>query len=123
MSNVTAVAAAPSEQALAHFEAEAAVRDGYVDKILWGSDYPHMEGTYQRPHDVDDPSMSLLAMLSLPLLVRAIRASVLGAQGQQRAIAKIDLETAQLHASFGALMVLGLLIAWAQTAFWMTTGH
>src|SRR5687768_1908126 len=47
---------------LAHFEAEAAVRDGYADKILWGSDYPHMEGTYQRPHDVDDPSMSLLAM-------------------------------------------------------------
>jgi predicted TIM-barrel fold metal-dependent hydrolase len=47
---------------LAHFEAEAAVRDGYVDKILWGSDYPHMEGTYQRPQHDDDPSMGLLAM-------------------------------------------------------------
>jgi predicted TIM-barrel fold metal-dependent hydrolase len=47
---------------LAHFEAEAAVRDGYADKIMWGSDYPHMEGTYQRPHHDDDPSMSVLAM-------------------------------------------------------------
>jgi 1,4-dihydroxy-2-naphthoate octaprenyltransferase len=60
------------------------------------------------------PTMSLLAMLSMPLLVRAIRASELGAAGQQRAIAKIDLETAQLHASFGLLLVLGLVLAWAQ---------
>ena len=57
------------------------------------------------------PATTLLAMLSLPLLVRAIRASELGATGQQRAIAMIDLETAQLHASFGALLVLGLIIA------------
>jgi 1,4-dihydroxy-2-naphthoate octaprenyltransferase len=54
------------------------------------------------------PVTSLLALLSLPLLVRAIRASELGIQGQQRAIAKIDLETAQLHAAFGLLYVLGL---------------
>jgi 1,4-dihydroxy-2-naphthoate octaprenyltransferase len=60
------------------------------------------------------PTMSLLAMLSMPLLVRAIRASELGATGQQRAIAKIDLETAQLHASFGLLLVLGLVLAWVQ---------
>jgi 1,4-dihydroxy-2-naphthoate octaprenyltransferase len=56
------------------------------------------------------PVTSLLAMLSMPLLVRAIRASELGINGQQRAIAKIDLETAQLHAAFGILLVLG--IAW-----------
>jgi 1,4-dihydroxy-2-naphthoate octaprenyltransferase len=60
------------------------------------------------------PPLSLLAMLSLPLLVRAIRASELGAGGQQRAIARIDLETAQLHAAFGALLVLGLAAAAAQ---------
>jgi 1,4-dihydroxy-2-naphthoate octaprenyltransferase len=64
------------------------------------------------------PTMSLLAMLSLPLLVRAIRASELGATGQQRAIAKIDLETAQLHALFGLLLVLGLVLAWAQVFLW-----
>jgi 1,4-dihydroxy-2-naphthoate polyprenyltransferase len=57
------------------------------------------------------PPSSLLAMLSLPLLVRAIRASELGAGGQQRAIAMIDLETAQLHAAFGFLLAAGLVIA------------
>lgn len=57
------------------------------------------------------PTYSLLAMLSLPLLVRNIRSSELGAGGQQRAIAMIDLETAQLHAAFGALLVLGLAVA------------
>lgn len=56
------------------------------------------------------PTSTLLAMLSLPLLVRAIRASELGAMGQQRAIAKIDLETAQLHATFGVLLVIGLAL-------------
>ena len=57
------------------------------------------------------PPLSLLAMLSLPLLVRAIRSSELGASGQQRAIAMIDLQTAQLHAAFGTLLVLGLAFA------------
>jgi predicted TIM-barrel fold metal-dependent hydrolase len=32
---------------MAPLEAEMAVRDGYVDNIMWGSDYPHSEGTYQ----------------------------------------------------------------------------
>lgn len=60
------------------------------------------------------PRLSLLALLSLPLLVRSLNASELGAAGQQRAIAKIDLETAQLHASFGLLLVAGIAtsIAW-----------
>jgi len=57
------------------------------------------------------PTWSLLAMLSLPLLVRQIRSAEFGASGQQRAIAMIDLQTAQLHAAFGYLMVVGLLVA------------
>lgn len=57
------------------------------------------------------PPQTLTAMLSLPLLVRVLRASELGAAGQQRAIATIDLQTAQLHASFGLLLVLGLVLA------------
>jgi 1,4-dihydroxy-2-naphthoate octaprenyltransferase len=57
------------------------------------------------------PPLALLAVVSLPLLVRAIRASELGASGQARAIALIDIQTAQLHASFGALLVAGLAIA------------
>ena len=57
------------------------------------------------------PVQALLALLSLPLLVRVIRDSELGSIGQQRAIAMIDLETAQLHAAFGFLLVVGLAIA------------
>ena len=57
------------------------------------------------------PTTSLLAMLSLPLLVRAIRASELGAIGQQRAIAMIDIETAELYATFGLLLTIGLALA------------
>ncbi|MCG3141085.1 MAG: hypothetical protein HDKAJFGB_02255 [Anaerolineae bacterium] len=60
------------------------------------------------------PTETLLAMLSLPLFVRAIRNAELGVLGQQRAIAMIDLQTAQLQALFGFLMIAGLLWAtWA----------
>ena len=57
------------------------------------------------------PVESLLALLSMPLLVRVIRESELGAMGQQRAIAMLDLETAQLHAAFGFLLAAGIAIA------------
>lgn len=61
------------------------------------------------------PTTTLLAMLSMPLFVRAIRAAELGSMGQQRAIAMIDLETAQLHAAFGFLLVAGLALAGLMT--------
>jgi predicted TIM-barrel fold metal-dependent hydrolase len=32
-------------------EAEAAIRDGYADNVLWGSDYPHPEGTFRFDED------------------------------------------------------------------------
>ncbi len=32
---------------LSRDEARGAVRDGYADRIMWGSDYPHMESTWQ----------------------------------------------------------------------------
>lgn len=32
---------------LSRAEAQGAVRDGYADRVMWGSDYPHMEGTFQ----------------------------------------------------------------------------
>jgi len=52
-----------------------------------------------------------LAILSLPLLVVVVRAAELGASGQARAIAMIDLQTARLHAAFGALLVAGVILA------------
>lgn len=56
------------------------------------------------------PPAAMLAVLSLPLLVRTVRAAELGASGQRGAIARIDLETARLHAAFGALLTLGLAV-------------
>jgi predicted TIM-barrel fold metal-dependent hydrolase len=32
---------------LSRAEAHGAVRDGYADRVMWGSDYPHMEATWQ----------------------------------------------------------------------------
>lgn len=56
------------------------------------------------------PPATLLAVLSMPLLVVVLRSAELGATGQARAIAMIDLQTARLHAVFGALLVLGLVV-------------
>lgn len=38
----------------ARFEAEDAIENGYVDRVMWGSDYPHFEGTYQ--YDATGPN-------------------------------------------------------------------
>jgi 1,4-dihydroxy-2-naphthoate octaprenyltransferase len=55
------------------------------------------------------PPATLLAILSLPLLAGVLRSAELGATGQARAIAMIDLETARLHLAFGALLVAGVI--------------
>jgi len=57
------------------------------------------------------PPSTLLAILSLPLLVVVVRAAELGASGQARALAMIDLQTARLHAAFGLLLVVGVALA------------
>ena len=47
----------------ARFEAEDAIANGYVDRVIWGSDYPHFEGTFQ--YEAEGPngeSMTLAAM-------------------------------------------------------------
>ena len=55
------------------------------------------------------PAWSLLGILSLPFLVQVIRSAELGAAGQARAIAMIDMQTARLHLAFGSLLVVGLV--------------
>ena len=62
------------------------------------------------------PLAALLAMLSLPAFVSVLHASELGATGQTRAIAMIDLKTARLHLLFGALLALGLALAAVRVA-------
>jgi 1,4-dihydroxy-2-naphthoate octaprenyltransferase len=57
------------------------------------------------------PPPTLLAILSLPFLAQVVRSAELGASGQARAIAMIDMQTARLHLAFGAFLVIGLLLA------------
>ena len=57
------------------------------------------------------PIGALLAILSLPFLAQVLRSAELGATGQARAIAMIDLQTARLHLAFGALLVIGVVIS------------
>jgi predicted TIM-barrel fold metal-dependent hydrolase len=40
---------------LAPFEAATAVEHGYASQLLWGSDYPHLEGTWQYRDDDAEP--------------------------------------------------------------------
>ncbi|MGA3057122.1 MAG: LLM class flavin-dependent oxidoreductase [Candidatus Limnocylindrales bacterium] len=57
------------------------------------------------------PPTTAIAVFSLPFLAQVVRSAELGASGQARAIAMIDLQTARLHFCFGALLVAGLLLA------------
>ena len=57
------------------------------------------------------PPTTMLAVLALPFLAQVMRDAELGATGQARAIAMIDLETARLHLAFGSLLVVGVLLS------------
>jgi 1,4-dihydroxy-2-naphthoate octaprenyltransferase/alkanesulfonate monooxygenase SsuD/methylene tetrahydromethanopterin reductase-like flavin-dependent oxidoreductase (luciferase family) len=57
------------------------------------------------------PPTTAIALFSLPLLAQAVLSAELGAAGQARAIAMIDLQTARLYLTFGTLLVLGLLLS------------
>jgi predicted TIM-barrel fold metal-dependent hydrolase len=43
-------------------EALGAIEGGHTDRIIWGSDYPHIEGTWRFPESPDEPSISRLSM-------------------------------------------------------------
>ena len=57
------------------------------------------------------PPTAIIAVFSLPFLAQVVRSAELGASGQARAIAMIDVQTARLHFAFGSLLVIGLLLA------------
>jgi predicted TIM-barrel fold metal-dependent hydrolase len=40
---------------ISRFEAEWAVEQGYWENVIWGRDYPHIEGTYVHTGDVEAP--------------------------------------------------------------------
>ena len=43
-------------------EAQAAIAIGREDRFMWGSDYPHPEGTYSYPEDPDETPMTRLSL-------------------------------------------------------------
>jgi predicted TIM-barrel fold metal-dependent hydrolase len=43
-------------------EAEEAIAIGKADRFMWGSDYPHAEGTYLHPGDTNRPSRTRLSI-------------------------------------------------------------
>jgi predicted TIM-barrel fold metal-dependent hydrolase len=47
---------------MAHFEAEAAIDGGYTDVIMYGTDYPHPEGSWKAPETEDEPSQVIRAL-------------------------------------------------------------
>jgi predicted TIM-barrel fold metal-dependent hydrolase len=47
----------------ARFEAEDAIAHGYTNRVIWGSDYPHFEGTYQ--YDAVGPNGEPMTWASL----------------------------------------------------------
>lgn len=54
-------------------EAETAVRDGYWKRVLWGSDYPHIEGTWQAGDDTQTRLSLRYSFAGLPIpAIRAI---------------------------------------------------
>lgn len=47
---------------LAPDEVKIAKREGYADRYMWGSDYPHAEGPYRIPKDEESETMTMLAL-------------------------------------------------------------
>jgi predicted TIM-barrel fold metal-dependent hydrolase len=47
------------------FEVRQAVEHGFSSQVMWGSDYPHVEGTYVHPLGGDRPSVTEIAAPSL----------------------------------------------------------
>ena len=44
------------------FQAEEAWREGYAENVLWGRDYPHVEGTWAPRDDPDAEPITKLAL-------------------------------------------------------------
>ena len=56
------------------------------------------------------PAYTLLTLLSLPVGFSLLHRAQMGAAGQMRAIATLDLQTARFHRLFGLLLTAGLLL-------------
>jgi predicted TIM-barrel fold metal-dependent hydrolase len=69
------------------YEVTHAVAHGMSSQLMWGSDYPHLEGTFVNPEDQDTPSVTRLALrhtfCDIPAhdIVRMVGANAIGVYG------------------------------------------
>jgi predicted TIM-barrel fold metal-dependent hydrolase len=74
----------------ARFEAEDAISQGYVDRVIWGSDYPHFEGTYQK--DATGPNGEPMTWASLRFTYAGLPADVVADMLGRNAMNAYDLD-------------------------------
>lgn len=80
---------------MAAFEADRAVRESYASQLLWGSDYPHIESTWQYPDDDADEPITRAALRNTFCRIPSdATAAMLGTN----AIDVFGLDDAALHA-------------------------
>jgi predicted TIM-barrel fold metal-dependent hydrolase len=78
---------------MSHKEATVACRDGYYTNYLWGSDYPHIEGTWQNPKtEGARPSTHLALQFAFAELPREKVLAMLG----ENAVRVYDLDRSKL---------------------------
>jgi predicted TIM-barrel fold metal-dependent hydrolase len=74
----------------ARFEAEDAIAHGYTDRVIWGSDYPHFEGTYQ--YDALGPNGEPMTWASLRFAYAGLPADKVADFLGRNAMAAYDLD-------------------------------
>jgi predicted TIM-barrel fold metal-dependent hydrolase len=97
----------PSEYMLAHlfvgvavlapFEAADAVEQGYDTQVMWGSDYPHVEGSYQYPRYDGEPSLTKATLQDTFAAVPSARARLMLSENAAR-VYGFDLDRLQVVA-------------------------
>lgn len=75
------------------FQADEAVAEDYVDNVIWGRDYPHVEGTYQY---VDDPDMEPVCKQALRWVMSRVSAEDAVKMAGENAINVFGLDRAYL---------------------------
>lgn len=80
----------------ARFEAEDAIEHGYADRVIWGSDYPHFEGTFQL--DATGPNGEPMTWAALRFHYAGLPADVVGRFLGGNALRAYDLDAGALRA-------------------------
>jgi predicted TIM-barrel fold metal-dependent hydrolase len=80
---------------IAPFEAKTAVAEGYWTNVIWGRDYPHVEGTYQ--YQEDRPDEENYTRLSMRFAFADVDPMKVKAMVSDNGLAVYDLDEAKLQ--------------------------